>query len=240
MKAFTDIHHHLLYGIDDGPRAKVDMYDMLDAAGKQRITDIIVTPHATPGVHRFDTKQFKRALTIARTYIDVAGLDIHLHPGCEILYTQQTTRLLKDGVIPTLDDSRYVLVEFSPDDSYNHIYKALEDILSNGYLPILAHVERYACLTRSAAKAIQMKEEFGLDVYYQVNSATIVEDKGFKIRRFISEMLEEQMIDAVATDAHNVTSRPVRLREAYQILEERYGKSYATQLTNGSVLRNMD
>ena len=60
MKAFTDIHHHLLYGIDDGPRAKVDMYDMLDAAGKQRITDIIVTPHATPGVQPTSSVSFAK------------------------------------------------------------------------------------------------------------------------------------------------------------------------------------
>ena len=240
MKAFTDIHHHLLYGIDDGPRAKVDMYDMLDAAGKQRITDIIVTPHATPGVHRFDIKQFKRALTIARTYIDVAGLEMKLRPGCEILYTQQTTRLLKDGLIPTMDDTRYVLVEFSPDDSYTHIYNALEDLLTNGYLPIVAHVERYACLTRSAAKTIRLKEEMNLDVFYQVNCATLIEDKGYKIRRFLTEMLEDQMIDAVATDAHNVTSRRARMAEAYDILEKNWGKSYADQLTNGGVLRNMD
>ena len=59
-------------------------------------------------------------------------------------------------------------------------------------------------------------------------------------RIFKTEMLEDQMIDAVATDAHNVTSRRARMAEAYDILEKNWGKSYADQLTNGGVLRNMD
>ncbi|MBP3411354.1 MAG: hypothetical protein J6M10_10215, partial [Clostridia bacterium] len=117
---------------------------MLEKAAEDNIGRIVATPHVTPGVKRFDRDQFDRALRDARRYCDENGLDIELYEGCEILYTSQTASFLLDGRIPTMADTDYVLVEFSPDVRFERFKEAMDSLLGYGYLPIVAHVERYA------------------------------------------------------------------------------------------------
>ena len=233
-KAFTDIHHHLLYGLDDGAKDARMMYAMLRVAAEQRIARIVATPHVTPGVHRLRMEQYERALEDAREYSQRRALGIEILPGAEILYTDQTCPLLQEGKIPTLAGTNRVLVEFSPDVKFERIYGALEQICASGYVPIVAHVERYTCLERSIARANQIKDE--LNVLYQMNCSTILEPPTFFRKRFARRMLEMEQIDAVATDAHDITSRAAEMRRAWAELKEEYGSEYAHRLTDGSVL----
>ena len=71
-------------------------------------------------------------------------MELRILLGAEILYTDMTCRLLAEGRVPTLAGTEYVLVEFMPGVRYDALYKALEGILRAGYLPVVAHVERYA------------------------------------------------------------------------------------------------
>ena len=84
------------------------------------------------------------------------------------------------------------------------------------HFPILAHTERYTDLVRHPKAALALREELGLAI--QVNCGTIIAPKGFRQQRFIKALLKEGALDMVATDAHNVTTRPVRMREAINAL----------------------
>ena len=233
-KRFTDIHHHLLYGIDDGPDARRKMYAILRRAEDEGITRIVATPHVTPGVRRFNREQYDKALREARAYCQREGLDIEIFEGAEILYTDQSCRHLQEGRVPTLAGTDRVLVEFSPDVRFERMREALQRIASGGFSPVVAHVERYQCLVRWPSRAERLKDEINL--YYQMNCSTIIHCKGFFVRRFVRKMLDLELIDAIASDAHNTTSRPVRMRKAWSILRKNYGKAYARQLTDGSLL----
>ena len=88
-------------------------------------------------------------------------MDLRLLLGAEILYTDMTCRLLSEGRVPTLAGTEYVLVEFMPGVRYDALYKALEGILRAGFLPVVAHVERYACLAsrRGALRCSRMNSK---------------------------------------------------------------------------------
>ena len=73
-RGYFDIHHHLLYGMDDGPKNREQMYAMLDKAAAQRINHIIATPHMVPGVHHFRKEQYETALSEARKYSSEKGV----------------------------------------------------------------------------------------------------------------------------------------------------------------------
>ena len=233
-KRFTDIHHHLLYGIDDGPENRRKMYAMLRRAEEQGVVRIVATPHVTPGVKRFHREQYDKALADARAYCEREGMGIEIFEGAEILYTDQSCRHLQEGRVPTLAGTEFVLVEFSPDVRFDRLYEGLRRLASGGFSPVLAHVERYRCLVRWPSRAVKLKDEINL--YYQVNCSTIINPKGFFERRFLRKMLDYELIDAVASDAHNTTSRPLQMRRAWQILRRDYGKEYAGLLTDGSLL----
>ena len=232
---FTDIHHHILYGLDDGAATPEKMQEMLRKAAEDNIGRIIATPHVTPGVKRFERDQFDRALRAAQEYSAGENLNIEIYEGCEILYTDQTPRFLEEGRIPTLADTDLVLVEFSPDVQYKKLVDALESILTSGFSPIVAHVERYDCLAHHPSRAEKLKDE--MDVYFQVNCTSIIGDKkGMGNKKFVEKLLDKDLIDAIGTDAHSPNKRPVRMMEAWQKLKKDFGKSYANELTDGHLL----
>lgn len=229
MSGFTDIHNHFVYGVDDGPKTYEQMTDMLDAAAADGIVCIIATPHITPGVEQFEYDTFHRHLLEAQEYCHVAQLPLTLHPGSEVFYTPHTGRYLAEGRIPTLAGTRYVLVEFSPQVPLEELRQALQIILRNGHIPIVAHVERYHCLIKNLKAAKQLKES--IEVRFQLNASTVIKGKGFWIERFAKHMLEEGYIDYIATDAHNTTNRPAVMQAAYDALNAVYGSDKAVLLT---------
>lgn len=231
---FVDIHHHLAYGIDDGPKSLKQMQKMLRHAASEGIGTIIATPHATPGVHRFRYDEYRRALAEARACCIEEGFEIEILEGCEVLYTDQAPRLLGERQLPTLNGTDFVLVEFSPDVKFAKLYEALESLICEGFRPVVAHVERYECLINRPSRAEKLKQE--LDVRLQVNCSTIIHKKGWRVRHFVKKMLEKELIDALGTDAHNVASRAANMKEAYGIVKKKYGGKYARRLTNGRFL----
>lgn len=233
---FTDIHHHLAFGVDDGPKSRKQMQKMLKYAEEEGIGAIVATPHATPGVERFPLEEYRQALADARAYCAEKGLEIKLYEGCEILYTDQTPRILREGQLPTMRGSDFVLVEFSPDIKFSKLREALDKLLMEGYRPIIAHCERYSCLTKHPSRVEKLKDE--LEVRFQINCSSIIKNKGLMLRRFVKHMLKDQLADALGTDAHNVSSRAANMKEAYKIVKRKYGGKYARRLTDGSVFED--
>ena len=234
MIRFADIHHHLIYAVDDGAQTEEDMQNMLRKAWNENIHAIVATPHVTPGVHHFPWDRFDRHMQKARDFCRSNEIGIDLYKGCEILYTDMTPDYLQEEKIPTLAGTDFVLVEFSPDDTFDHIENAVDRILCSGCRPIVAHCERYMCLQRKPKLVQKLKDNY--DVRMQVNCGTLVVSKGFWMDRFVRFVFENGLIDALATDAHNVTTRAVRMKAAYSAVKKAWGREYAVQLTNGSVL----
>ncbi len=228
MTGFVDIHQHLLYGIDDGPANALDMGQMLMQAYEDGISTIIATPHIAPGVKPFDPQTLLFRLKEARSFCEQKRLDIAVYLGGEILFTPHTVRYLKERRLPTLAGTRHVLVEFAPDIPFEDLREAVRALLRAGVLPVLAHVERYHCLTHRIQNAHELKQDY--QVCFQVNCSSVLEKKGFWESRFVRGLLEEEMVDFVATDAHNTSSRPVRMGEAYRVLEEKCGAGYARRV----------
>ena len=75
---------------------------------------------------------------------------------------------------------------------------------------------------------LQFKEDHG--ILYQMNCDTLLMPRGIMERLFIRRMMQEQAIDLIASDAHDTVMRPVRMRQAYEKLNEQYGPEYAQAL----------
>lgn len=216
---FVDLHHHFLWGIDDGPREEAGMYRMLDQAAADGIRVLAATPHITPGVHPFPWDQYRTAFSQASAYCRAKHPSLQLCAGAEILYTEHTCRLLQEGQVPTLNASRYVLVEFSPDDSFERLQHAADELLSSGFWPVLAHAERYECLLFSLKKVEVLRNR---GMLMQINARSLLRPRSFFQKRMIRRMLDHEMVDLIATDAHNLTSRGVCMTQVWQSLETRY------------------
>ena len=228
MSGFRDIHAHFVYGLDDGAQTRQDMEAMLDAAHADGIASLFATPHVTPGIRPFDDALYTQRLEEARAYCASKGYGITLHRGAEIMYTPALKPYALEHRLPTLGDTRYALMEFSPGIAYDDIINAVSLMERGGYRAVLAHVERYRCLYRGRA-AQRLKREH--DVWFQMNGATVVRGNGFWRNRVIRRWLREGLIDFIATDTHNRQTRPTNMTAAYDALERLVGRERAERLT---------
>ena len=226
-EGFVDIHHHLIYGMDDGAQTWEQTRQMLTSAWKNGIDRIIATPHAEPGMEPFPMEQLTRRIQKAQSWCDEQRMQMEILPGCEIFYTPQTVCMLREGLIPTLAGSNYVLVEFLPGAPYSELIGAAKTLTAVGYQPIFAHIERYRCL-RWPGRVQLLRERYGVSM--QMNVDTICRRHSFFSQRWVNSMLRKGYIDVAATDAHNVTSRPCRMRDGYQALQKRFGQEMADRL----------
>lgn len=233
MTGFTDLHNHCLWGMDDGAQSFEESCRMLQAAAEDGITTLAATVHVYPGLLPFHWEEYLRRLEKLRQWVKAVGLPLTLLEGAEIWYTDQTLPMLRSGRIPTLDGSCFVLVEFSPKVSWKAFEKAVWELFRSGYIPVIAHVERYRKLYRHTSRLIRLRRE--IDICFQVNTGAILAPRDPVQRFFLNRLLCARAVDLVATDAHGEHHRPTTLRRAYARLEQRCGQEYAAALTGFSM-----
>ena len=223
---FRDIHAHFVYGVDDGAKTKEDMEAMLDEAVLGGIRVLYATSHSTPGVDRFPEQVYREHLAEAKAYCAEKGYDIQLYPGTEILYTPALRNYLERKPLRTLGDSDCVLMEFVPDVSFREIEEAVSLVENAGYVPILAHVERYECLFSRKIYALKQAHT----VRYQVNCGTIVKGLGFFKTRRLQRWFKEELIDYVASDMHDLKARRNRMGASAHALEKICPRGYIARM----------
>lgn len=226
----TDIHQHLLWGFDDGARTQEAMQKMLRKAARQGISCIAATPHARPGFSPFDMGLYRERLAEAQDYCKANDLAIEIRPGAEVEWTYQTMTALRQGAVPTLGGTDYVLLELPWTITISNAREAVRSMISAGYCPVLAHVERYRSFCWSPREALKFREQTG--ALFQMNAESLLAPNGFMQRHFTDVMLMEYGIDAIATDAHGCAERPVNLGKAYRWLLDNTDEDYADDLTN--------
>lgn len=224
---YLDIHSHILPGVDDGPHSDEQSKHMLEIAYQEGFKSIVVTPHYQEGVYSHSIDFLKVKLDELTKYIHDKGLDIQLLLGSEIFYSHGIIDLLNAKRLPTLAESRYVLIEFIPSADYRYIKNGLNQLQLEGYLPILAHVERYRELKKDLSK---VKELVDMGIYLQVNAMSIDGSNGLKDSLFTHKLLRNNCVHFLATDCHSDRTRAPRITKAVNIITKKYGGAYKDKL----------
>ena len=217
---FVDIHSHVIWGVDDGAETKEETQRMLQEAMADGIGAIICTPHVTPGVYEFPQDVFLRHFDAAEQYIRQEGLELKLYKGAEILYTDQTPRLLREGWVLSMAETKYAMIEFSPTDTKDHIFDALQKVAGSGFVPIIAHMERYPAIGK-ISQVKEMKNRFRAMV--QINARTLTRKQPLLRRRFFDGIFEEGLVDFIATDTHSMEGRGTCMTEGIRAARKKYG-----------------
>lgn len=220
-----DIHNHMLYEVDDGAESMEMSVDMLKEAKRQEIDSIILTPHYRHGM--FEYNKEKVAMHFLQLCKEAEELGVQLYLGCEYHVDSHILEALQSEQCYSLASSEYVLTEYSHSTSYTYIYENTHRLLVAGYLPIIAHVERYKCLLQKPQLCGELQE---LGAMIQMNADSILGLEGAVMKRFSKKLLKNQWVDVVASDTHNLTGRANHLQQCYQYVCKHYGDMYAHQL----------
>lgn len=217
---YIDMHAHILPNVDDGPKSMDETILMLKLAHKQGIRTIIATPHYHVGRRTTPAKLMEIAGEVQKE-AEKIDKDFNILLGNEIFYEDGCLEALKNDRACTMAGSRYVLVEFSLDESYKRIYDGMRDFVMEGYSPIIAHAERYRCLYK---KKERVRSLIKLGCYIQVNIDSFQNEFLRFVAPYVRDLIAEGLVHFIATDCHNTDSRipdmESKLASLYRYIDE--------------------
>lgn len=233
-KGYVDIHSHILHGVDDGSKSLEDSVLMLKQAYEEGVRIMYATPHFGSGKERYDADLLReRYEEVARKARQTGEEGIELILGNEITYSGRTLECLNKGEALTMGNSRFVLIEFDYDTSFNHIFAGMQELVRSGYRPILAHIERYYCLNRNYKDITSLRE---LGVALQINASTVI-PKFSSEAMFCRKLIKEGYIQFLGSDAHSPEWRPPVMKKAVDILEKKVSEYILDRLLYGNPLK---
>lgn len=227
----TDIHCHILPGVDDGAKNMDQAKDMLDIAYEEGIRIMIATPHHMPEDENASPETIREKVAQLQAYVDEQGYEMTILPGNEVYFYSEAPELLEEGQINTMAGTDYVLVEFSPMDEARYIRNSLAELQNMGYEPIVAHVERYDSLCKDFDRIAELRD---MGILIQVNIASIMGDFGKPMKAVAEKLLKKQMVDFIGTDAHSSGRRAPRVKECAEYLYKKYPATYVDAVLYGN------
>jgi protein-tyrosine phosphatase len=224
MRGITDIHSHIMFQVDDGADSVETSIELLEQEYKQGVTRVILTPHYIASHNPVKASFIKERFEQLKDVINEKIPEMKLYLGNEILWCSDAVELLDNGSIFTLADSRYVLVEFYPSVQYSAMERAINLFLNGGYIPIIAHCERYSCL-RTTFKVINynnISHLVEMGAYMQVNVTSVFG----RDSKFVSKLIDNDFLHFVASDAHNKITRGIHWNQCIEYLKKKYNEQY--------------
>ncbi len=220
-----DIHCHMLFGVDDGADSIEESVKMLSEAKKQGITDIILTPHLRHGMFRYEKDLVEANYQSLLPYAKKLGVGLYL--GCEYHVNTEIMDAYGKGRFHSLADRKYILTEYSSVSEYSFLVKMTQEVMRHGFVPVIAHVERYGCLQEDIERVAELQD---MGAWIQVNADAVLGLEGRGPKRFCKELLEEGWVDVIASDAHGVKNRACHMEKCFSYVSKKFGRNYATEL----------
>jgi protein-tyrosine phosphatase len=222
-----DLHSHILPGVDDGAPSLDVALDMARMAVADGIQVMACTPHFMPGVYDNEAGDIRYRIDSLGRELRSAGIDLRLVVGADAHIRPDFLNCLRENRILTLNDSRYVLFEPPHDILPQRLDDLLHNILMAGYVPILTHPERLRWIEKNYALVQNLVQQ---GVWMQITAGSLTGGFGRRPHYWGQRMLAEGLVSILASDAHNVGSRPPRLAEAVTVAAAELGSGEAQNL----------
>jgi protein-tyrosine phosphatase len=200
-----DLHCHILPGIDDGSRSWDESVEMARIAAADGITDIVATPHITPGLYDNTTASISALVFELANRLATAGIPIRLHVGADIRVEPDVVSGVEAATIPVLGKRiRYLVAELPSQMMPPNIRELVYALQLRQIIPIVTHPERHAAMQQDPGLLRQLVEAGALA---QVTAGSLTGEFGPVARRAANKMLERNLIHVIATDAHGTQKR---------------------------------
>lgn len=219
-----DIHCHILPGIDDGAELIDDTLKMAEIAVKGRCSAVICTPHFNEDSD-YEYKMLPMVVKKLEELLLRHRIRLSVYAGQEILLNGRNVEMLISGELLTLNGSAYPLVEFDFGESYSNAKRRLERLVEVGFVPVLAHPERYEFI--SAPRAYELR---CMGCVLQINKGSYSGAFGERAMNYAHELTNEGLADVVASDAHGPYRRTPYLADIHEYISTEWSIGYADLL----------
>ena len=230
MKNLFDIHCHIIPGVDDGARTMEMALKMLQMEYEDGVRSIILTPHYRREMFETPKEKIERQFALLKEKSEATiGSDLRLYLGCEFHANMSMVETLSSRERPTMAGSEYVLTEFSQATDFSFARERIYDLVSHGFIPIVAHVEQYPQIRKDFEKLRAYWAAHPVDGYFYQDVTT---DPGYsvkitKIRKNGTAFVEPQLKDC---DMHHGMFVDIFVLDDY--VKNNFLSCYSTEYLN--------
>lgn len=196
----VDIHNHSLYGVDDGARDIEETLANIKYLKNLGVTDIVLTNHYIPE-SKYQSDVITRKNILREIKKETKDMGVNLYLGNEAFASNKIIELLNTGKITTLNQSKYILVEFPMNQSLIHIEDIVCELNDYGLIPVIAHPERYLYFKENYNKVDSLLE---YNCILQCNIESIAGKYGNRAKKLIKLLLKDKKVKVLATDFHHI------------------------------------
>ncbi|WP_342560326.1 CpsB/CapC family capsule biosynthesis tyrosine phosphatase [Psychrobacillus sp. FSL W7-1457] len=201
----VDIHAHILPGVDDGPTSMVESLGLLHQAEKEGITDIVVTPHAYHPQYNVMKDLVVEKYNNVKEELAKLDLQINLHLGQEIRIGDSIVEQIKEGKALTLANSKYVLLELPSSNVPNYTIAIIQELLSMGKVPVIAHPERNKAIAEKPSRLLKLITHGAIS---QITAGSLAGHFGKSIQKTSMQLIDCNLIHTYGSDVHSRKTRP--------------------------------
>lgn len=233
----VDMHSHLIWDVDDGPKTWEEATELLKLASLDGIEQLIVTSHANHPQYHAEAVDVESKLNQLKHWLKETGIEIQLYSGHEARITESLVEDLKTGKVLPLAGSRYVLVEFPSATVPFFSKKMIKQLIDEGYFPIIAHPERNKVF---AGDMRLLEELIDLGAYGQLTAGSLSGQFGKAIQKVSLKMLDAGLIHCYGSDVHNKNTRKFCFDKGLSYLENKNRQDFVEYLleNNERILEN--
>lgn len=235
-----DLHCHLLPGIDDGARDLEMSLAMARAAAADGISVVACTPHIMPGMYPNRGPDIRQRVAALDAEVRKARINVSIVEGADVHVAPDLPEKLRNGEVLALGGTRYFLFEPPHHVVPPRIEQLVKRSVEAGYVPILTHPERLTWIAQSY-DVVETLNQAGCLI--QVTAGAVTGAFGQTAQKYARMLAEDGRIDIIASDAHNLTSRPPMLSKAVEAMANWVGESSARAMvldTPAAILRNRE
>lgn len=219
-----DIHCHILPTLDDGAESVEIAVAMAEMAVAEGVTHIICTPHSNSR-YAFQPEVIKQRRDELQARYEGK---ITFATGCDFHLSFENLQAIRETPTRyTLNQKNYLLVEFADYSIPPALDQALHDLQLAGLTPIITHPERNPLIRTKPERLFQWLRQ---GCYAQVTAQSISGKFGRTAQEAAEKWLAAGVFHFIASDAHNVSSRPLRLKATYDYVSGEYGEELAHAL----------
>jgi protein-tyrosine phosphatase len=196
----TDMHSHLVPGIDDGSPDLSTSISLIKGLHSLGYKKIITTPHILWEIYPNTHDRIVDGITEVRKAIQLEGIEVELHAAAEYFIDEHFEQELKNKVPLLTLSANMVLVEFSMLNAPMDLQEVLFEMQIQNYQPVIAHPERYTYLARKKEFFDELKNA---GCYFQLNLLALTGYYGSPVQELADYLLKKNYYDLAGTDLHH-------------------------------------
>lgn len=232
-----DIHSHILFDVDDGPKTKEQSIAMLKAAAKEGIKHLISTSHSGHPMYDVSAETVLQQVKELQEELDERQIPITLHVGHEVRISENIVEKFKNEQIHTLAGSEYLLLELPSNSVPYYTKELIRECLIAGLTPVIAHPERNRAIADKPSRLERLIREGAVA---QLTAGSIAGHFGRKVQKLSLDLVRANLVHTYGSDAHNLKTRPFLFNKGLAYLEKKKELDAVDLLleNNDRILRN--